>query len=139
MIKNQEIVIPDLSPEFIFQPSRSSGPGGQNVNKVSTRVELRFDIPNSQLLTQEQKEVLLNKLASKLTADGILIITSQTERSQLKNKEHTVTKLYEQLSRALRPVKKRKATKPTRASVEKRLQSKKQLGEKKSQRGKVEF
>ena len=131
--------IPDLSGEFVFQTSRSSGPGGQNVNKVNSRVELRFDIPASALLTDEQKELLLKKLASKLTSDGILLIVSQEDRSQLRNKEIVAEKFYGLLKKAFMPVKKRKITRPTRASVERRIQSKKQLGEKKSRRGKIDF
>ncbi len=131
--------IPDLSPEFVFQTSRSSGSGGQNVNKVNSRVELRFDVPNSLLLTEEHKQILLEKLAARITADGILQVVCQVERSQLLNKEEAVRKFYALLEKAFRPVKKRKATSPTKASVEKRLASKKQLSEKKSLRGKPDF
>ncbi|MGD9931160.1 MAG: alternative ribosome rescue aminoacyl-tRNA hydrolase ArfB [Mangrovibacterium sp.] len=135
----RQIHIPDLSSEFVFQTSRSSGPGGQNVNKVNSRVELRFDIPNSTLLTDGQKEMLLKKLASKLTSEGVLLVVSQEDRSQLRNKELATEKFYELLRRALTPVKRRRATRPTRASVERRIQSKKQLGEKKSRRGRIDF
>jgi ribosome-associated protein len=133
-MENLGLHIPDLDSEFVFQTSRSSGPGGQNVNKVNSRVELRFDIPGSALLTDGQKEVLLKKLASRLTSEGILIVASQTSRSQLNNRELAVQKLDALLRAALRPVKKRKPTKPTKASEEKRLQRKKQQGEKKTQR-----
>ena len=136
-MESHNTYIPDLDHELVFQTSRSSGPGGQNVNKVNTRVELRFDIPNSQLLTVEQKEIVLKKLASKVTAEGILIIVSQAERSQLKNKELAITRLYEYLNRALKPVKKRRRTRPSRTSVEKRLQKKNKHGEKKSLRGRI--
>lgn len=136
-MENQLTHIPDLGSEFIFKTSRSSGPGGQHVNKVNTRVELRFDIRGSALLLNLQKERLLKKLGTKLTTEGILIVVSQAERSQLVNKELAEKKLYEILRRALKPAKKRKPTTPTRASVEKRLQSKKQQGEKKSMRGKI--
>jgi len=136
-MENQITYIPDLDRELVFQTSRRSGPGGQNVNKVNTRVELRFDIPNSLLLTEEQKEIILKKLASKITAGGILIIASQTERSQLKNKEIAVSRFYEYLNRALKPVRKRRKTQPSRSSIEKRLQKKKQEGKKKSLRGKI--
>ncbi len=136
-MEQQNIHTPDLSSEFVFKASRSSGPGGQNVNKVNSRVELRFDIVNSGLLTEEQKQVLLNKLKSRITADGILLVVSQEDRSQLKNKEQAILKFQKILERALRPVKKRRATNPTKASVEKRLQEKKKQGEKKSKRGKI--
>ena len=85
---------------------------------------LRFDIQNSELLTGEQKEMLLLKLASKVTAEGILIVVSQRDRSQLVNKEDSVKKLYALISKALTPKKARKSTRPTKSSVEKRLQSK---------------
>jgi len=131
--------IPDLSAEFVFQTSRSSGPGGQNVNKVNSRVELRFDVLNSCLLSEVQKAVLLTKLATRITSEGILILTSQEDRSQLKNKELVVNRFYQLLREALKPVRKRRKTRPTRSSVEKRLQSKKQHSERKSNRGKIRF
>jgi ribosome-associated protein len=130
--------VPDLSDEFVFRFSRSSGPGGQNVNKVSTRVELRFNISESKILTAGEKVIILKKLVSKLSAGGILIVSSQEERSQLKNKELAISKLYGYLNRALKPAKKRKPTRPTRTSVHKRLDSKKKQGEKKSLRNRVD-
>ena len=130
--------IPDLSPEFIFQASRSSGPGGQNVNKVNSKVELRFNISGSALLNEEQKEILLIKLNSKINAEGFLMIVSQRDRSQLVNKEDTIRKAYEMIEKALRPVKKRKSTKPTRSSVEKRLTEKRFKAEIKQGRQKFE-
>ncbi len=138
-METPSVQLPDFSREFVFQTSRSSGPGGQNVNKVSSRVELRFDIPNSALLTDGQKELLLKKLASKLTGDGVLLLTSQEDRSQLRNKEIVVEKFYTILQRAFKPVKKRKSTRPTKASVEKRITEKKQRSEKKSMRGKIDI
>lgn len=138
-MENLGLHIPDLESEFVFQTSRSSGPGGQNVNKVNSRVELRFDIPNSALLKNEQKQLLLKKLASKVSSEGILIVVSQETRSQLENKELAVQKFYKLLSGALKPVKKRKATRPTKASEEKRLQKKREIGEKKAQRGKGDY
>ena len=131
--------LPDLSSEFTFRTSRSSGPGGQHVNKVDSRVELRFNIANSPLLRDRQKETLQQKLAHKLTIDGDLIVVSQEERSQLRNKEITIKKLYSMLGKALRPVKKRRATRPTKASIEKRITSKKQMAEKKKRRGKIDL
>jgi len=116
--------IPDLSSEFQFLTSRSSGPGGQNVNKVNSRVELRFDIQNSLLLSDDQKEILQSKLATKISIEGILSVVSQIDRSQLANKEDAIRKFYLLLNKALTPVKRRKRTKPTLTSVEKRLTGK---------------
>ena len=138
-MENQSIQLPDLSSEFVFQTSRSSGPGGQNVNKVNSRVELRFDLLNSKLLSEEQKVVLEHKLGKRLTTDGILLFSSQEDRSQLRNKELVVAKFYDLLSRALKPVRKRRATRPSRSSVERRIQSKKIRGERKSSRGRIDF
>ncbi len=138
-MENSTIYIPELESEFVFQTSRSSGPGGQNVNKVNSRVELRFDLVNSELLTDEQKETLQKKLASRLTSEGVLIVVSQESRSQLENKEIAVQKFYELIRNALKPVKKRKPTRPTKASEEERLQRKRIQSEKKSLRGKRDF
>ncbi len=130
--------IPDLSGELQFYTSRSSGPGGQNVNKVNSKVELRFDLANSQLLTDEQKAVLIQKLASKLTNDGLLIVVSQRDRSQLSNKEDAINRFYQLLSKALTPTKTRKKTNPSRSSVEKRLEVKRIKSEIKQNRRKFE-
>lgn len=120
--------VPDLSAEIQFVTSRSGGPGGQNVNKVNSKVELRFDVRNSSLLSDEQKETLLIKLSGKISLEGVLSVVSQRERSQLANKEDAVSKFYSLISKALRPVKPRKRTKPTRSSVEKRLTGKRIKG-----------
>ena len=125
-------------PEISFQTSRSSGPGGQNVNKVESRVELRFTIEASQLLSPEQKNRLLTKLAARLTAEGELLITAQEDRSQLRNKDIALRKLHELLLRALHQDKPRKATKPSKSAVRKRLETKKKDGEKKANRRRVE-
>lgn len=132
------INIPDLSPEFQFLTSRSSGPGGQNVNKVNSKVELRFDIQNSSLLTDDQKEILLSKLASKLTSEGILSVVSQRDRSQLSNKEDAIGKFYLLISKALKPVKPRKNTRPTKGSIERRLTVKRMNAEIKKNRQKFD-
>jgi len=126
----------DFSPEFIITASRSSGPGGQNVNKVSTRIELRFNVLQSTLLTTEEKEIIQNKLASRINSEGEIILVNQTDRSQLNNKEKAIEKFYVLLSKALTPVKKRKPTKPTPAAKEKRLEEKRIRSEKKERRKK---
>jgi ribosome-associated protein len=132
------VYIPDLSDEFQFLTSRSSGPGGQNVNKVNSKVELRFDIQNSTLLTEDQKEILVVKLASKISSEGILSVVSQRDRSQLANKEDAISKFYLLISKALKPVKHRKSTRPTKGSVEKRLTGKRIKAEIKQNRSKID-
>jgi ribosome-associated protein len=114
----------DFKDEFIFQATRSSGPGGQNVNKVSSKVELRFNYLNSAWLDEEEKALIASKLANKINNLGEIVLTAQTDRSQLKNKEIVVEKFYSLLEKALTPQKKRYKTRPTKGSVEKRLESK---------------
>ncbi len=124
----------NFEPELIFSASRSSGPGGQNVNKVSTKMELRFHVMNSLLLSQEEKDLILEKLAKRISQEGELRLVSQSERTQLKNKERVIEKFYDLLSKALMPRKKRKPTKPTAAAKEKRLEEKRLKAEKKRRR-----
>lgn len=128
----------DFSTELTFSASRSSGPGGQNVNKVNTRVELRFNIEASGLLNDDEKEHVKAKLKNKINAQGELVVTAQRSRSQLQNKGAAVEKFYTMLEKALKPRKKRKPTKPSRASIEKRLTEKRIQSEKKSLRGKID-
>lgn len=127
----------DLLDEVEFTASRSSGPGGQNVNKVSTRISLRFDVQHSNLLSPEQKEILLKKLATSLTKEGVLLLHAQEKRSQLQNKEAVLIKLDRLLTKAFTIKKARKATKPGKAAKQKRITEKKQRGEKKQWRQKL--
>ncbi len=128
-----------LQPELQYQFARSGGAGGQNVNKVATKAELRFDVRNSQLLTEEERAVLNEKLASKLTTEGELVLTHQTERTQLANKEKVTKKFYRLIEKAFEKPKPRKATKPSKAAVEKRITRKKQKGDVKEKRKKVDY
>lgn len=126
-----------ILPELIFTTSRSSGAGGQNVNKVNSKVTLRWNLKNSSLISIEQKELLVQKLSNQLTGEGELIITSQESRSQLQNREEALKKLNLIITKALQKRKKRKASKPSKASIKKRLESKKRQSDKKQMRKKL--
>jgi ribosome-associated protein len=123
-----------LENEITYKASRSGGAGGQHVNKVSTKIELDFDVHNSNVLTDEQKEVILKKLASKITKDGILQIVSQSERSQLRNKKVVLDKFRELITDSFLVRTARKPTKIPRAIKEKRLRMKKIKAEIKKRR-----
>jgi ribosome-associated protein len=110
--------------EIAFNATRSSGPGGQHVNKVSTRIELRFDVLASHLLQEEEKSMVMKKLASRINKEGILILTSQSERSQYDNKAKVIERFHRLLEKAMTPPKKRTPTRPTAASKAKRLETK---------------
>ncbi len=124
--------------EISFKTSRSGGKGGQNVNKVSSKVELNWNIQTSTLITDEQRELLLVKLSHKLTKEGVLQIISQSDRSQLGNKQLVLEKLDELLGFAFKIVKNRKATKVPRGVKERRLLVKKKKAEIKKLRGRVD-
>jgi ribosome-associated protein len=129
---NAELIASELS----LTTSRSSGPGGQNVNKVNSKVILQFDVAGSAILRDEEKEVILTKLHSKITTDGKLMLSAQGSRSQLQNKEAVIQKLDVLLTKAFQKRKARKATKPSKSSVEKRINKKKQHAQKKKWRQK---
>ena len=128
-----------LLSELKFKAVRSSGAGGQNVNKVSSKVVLSFDLFNSLGLTQEEKELLKTKISTKLTQENILILASEEDRSQLKNKEVVVKKFLKVIENGLKIPKQRKETKIPRAVKEKRLQEKKSTASIKENRKKPNF
>ena len=125
--------------ELSFKAVRSSGAGGQNVNKVSSKVVLTFDLNASKALTDEEKELLLSKLVSRLTSDAILILNCDEDRSQLKNKTIVTKRFLELIQKALIVPKKRKATKIPRSVIEKRIKEKRNLSEIKQNRRKPHF
>ena len=128
-----------INTELKFKAVRSSGSGGQHVNKVATKVELSFDVQNSKGLTDEERERLLTKWENKLTKEGILKVKSQATRSQLKNKEKALKKFWKKLDKAFEKKKKRKPSKPSKQQKEKRLKDKRLQAEKKDRRKKIEY
>lgn len=120
--------------ELQFKAVRSSGAGGQHVNKVSSKVELTFNVTDSEGLSDSEKQRVLLKLKSRLTNDGVLQLQCDEARSQHKNKDIVIQRFFEVLKNALVVPKKRKPTKPTRSSVEKRLKLKKMSAERKATR-----
>lgn len=113
---------------------RSSGPGGQHVNKTSSKAQLRWSIDDSNGFSDREKEILRKHFASRITKEGELVLVSDSERSQAQNKEAVIRRLQSLVRTALKPKKKRIATKPTRGSKERRLQEKRQLSQKKQAR-----
>jgi len=125
--------------ELQFKAIRSSGPGGQHANKVSSKVELSFHIESSAGLTERQKKRALLKLGNKISKEGNLILQCDESRSQHKNKELVTKRFYKLLEKSLMVPKARKKSRPTRSSIEKRLKSKKLASLKKTNRGKLEY
>ena len=120
----EELKLRDFESEVVYSAVRSSGPGGQNVNKVNTKVELRFNITSSLLLDEGEKELLFRKLKNKINKEGELVLSSQASRTNLSNKEAVTEKFFTIVAAALTLPKKRRPTRPTLASKERRLTSK---------------
>jgi ribosome-associated protein len=132
---NRDTTIPES--ELTFSTARSSGPGGQNVNKVSTKVVLHFDIENSSALTDEQKGLLTIRLQNRVSKSGILTLACQSTRSQFDNKKEVVDRFSKLISAALRKQPPRKKTRVPAGAVKKRIKSKTIHGRKKSERSKI--
>lgn len=123
-----------IETEFVFSATRSSGPGGQNVNKVNTQVELRFGIDTSTHFSNEEKQLIHLKLKNRINSEGELILVSNSERTQLGNKETVIEKFFVLIEKALIQQKKRIKSTPTAASRRKRLETKKIMAQKKQLR-----
>ena len=131
--------IENLLKELKFKAVRSSGAGGQHVNKVSSKVELIFDLQNSSEFSEDEKIVLLKNLQTKLTKENILLLSCDESRSQHKNKELVIERFFVIIKTGLKVPKKRKATKPTKSSIQKRIDKKKNIALKKVLRHKPNF
>ena len=131
-MKNNDPIVPES--EISEQFSRSGGKGGQNVNKLSTKAEVRWNVDESKAFNNEEKEKIKGILSNRINKKRELVIVSQEERSQLQNRERAIERLNNLVKSALIPKKKRKATKPTRISKERRLEEKRRLSEKKKWR-----
>jgi len=132
MIPDKEQILKNV----FFKTSRSGGKGGQNVNKVSSKVELIFNISSASFLSEQKKELLLEKLSNRIDNEGLLHIVTQEDRSQLLNKEKTIVKLIDLIRKSLLVQKERKAVKVPKSVIEKRLKNKAQNSSKKETRRK---
>lgn len=129
----------DISKELTFRFTKSSGPGGQNVNKVNTRVEVVFNIAHSNVLNSYEKFLVNQKLSGRINKNGDLSVACESERSQLRNKENAIQKIVALIQKSLKKDKKRLPTKPTFSSRKKRLDKKKQLSSKKLLRKRPDY
>lgn len=125
--------------ELTFTFIRSSGPGGQNVNKLNTKAQLRWNVGRSAVFTPEEKARIRTKLKNKINKEDEVVLYSEKERSQLQNKEFVVEQLHKLVQQALITKKPRRKTRPTKSSIERRIETKKIQGGKKKLRGKIEF
>jgi ribosome-associated protein len=132
---NKRYAIPRA--ELEFRASRSGGPGGQHANTSATRIQLRWDVAGSPSLSDRRRQLIRSRLGNRIDADGILQVAADTHRSQHRNREEAVQRLADLVREALRPRKKRRKTRPSKASKERRLQNKKHRGRIKKLRGRV--
>lgn len=133
---NQRLTIPDS--ELEFRATRSGGPGGQHANTSATRIELTWNVRTSPSLSDRRRELLLSRIGNRLDSEGTLHLVCDTHRSQHRNRQEVVERFAELVAGALRPAKKRKKTRPPRASKERRLEKKKRRGRVKKLRGRVD-
>jgi len=132
---NKEAIINELD----FKAVRSSGAGGQNVNKVSSKIVLSFNVPVSQALSEDEKELALVRLSSRLTNDNVLILQCDEDRSQLRNKDIVIKRFLQLMEHSLRIEKERKPTKVPRGVIRKRIEGKRRQADKKQSRRKPDF